>query len=160
MTTVLFLNEWMAFISYLADVVFMKLNGNLCSLKGKTGVVIKKIFLCVLFFLWGVYFLLPLSILKFVNVVFNPVHCKSTAQSQKYSELTVISTSTMEFVPWQLTDEEAIIMPDVSGEASVTHITLGLLWEIKSDIFSYSVSPDKQLFAVEFSLRWTVCLTL
>lgn len=50
----------------------------------------------------------------------------------------------MEFVPWQLTDEEAIIMPDLSGEASVTHNSLGLLWEIKSDIFSYSVSSDKK----------------
>lgn len=38
-------------IYVMADAVFMKLNGNLCSLKGKTGVVIKKIFLCgVLFF--------------------------------------------------------------------------------------------------------------
>lgn len=51
------------------------------------------------------------------------------------------------------TDEEAISLPDLSGEASVTHHSLGLLWDIKSNTYTYSGSLDKEpLFAVEFSL--------
>lgn len=51
------------------------------------------------------------------------------------------------------TDEEAISLSDLSREASATHHSLGLLWEVKIKIFTYSVSPDKKLLAtVEFSL--------
>lgn len=52
-----------------------------------------------------------------------------------------------------VTDEEAISLADLSGEAPVARHSLGLLWEIKSNTFTCSVSPDKKpLFAVEFSL--------